>query len=104
MADRDYYDVLEVPRHEEGFDLPQLLEALRARGLARVLVEGGGVTVSSFIDAHALDRLHLVIAAVFLGAGHPGIRLRTCERLADCLRPAHETYRLGDDVLFDCEL
>jgi riboflavin-specific deaminase-like protein len=96
-------ETLEVSRAGEGFDLAALLQALRTRGYARVLVEGGGVTVSSFIDAGLLDRLHLMVATLFLGSGRPGVRLRGRERLADCLRPRHRSYSLGEDVLLDCE-
>ena len=46
------------------------------RGCSRVFVEGGGVTVSAFLEANLLDRLHLAIAPVLIGDGRPAIRLR----------------------------
>lgn len=81
-----------------------LLCLLRKRGCARVFVEGGGVTVSAFLDAHLLDRLHLAVAPVIIGSGRPAIRLRPPAELRDCPRPAYRVYRMGGDVLFDCDL
>ena len=36
---------------------------------ARVFVEGGGVTVSRFLEADLLDRLQIAIAPVLIGEG-----------------------------------
>jgi riboflavin-specific deaminase-like protein len=81
-----------------------LLELLRQRGCHRVFVEGGGVTVSAFLEAGLLDRLHLAVAPVIIGRGRPAIRLRPPAELRDCARPACRVYRMGGDVLFDCDL
>ena len=35
----------------DGVDLPELLRLLHARGCSRIFVEGGGVTVSMFLEA-----------------------------------------------------
>ena len=82
----------------------QVLQLLRARGCARVFVEGGGVTVSAFLEANLLDRLQITIAPVLIGDGHPAIRLAPHTRLRDCRRPGYRVYRMGGDVLFDCNL
>jgi diaminohydroxyphosphoribosylaminopyrimidine deaminase / 5-amino-6-(5-phosphoribosylamino)uracil reductase len=81
-----------------------LLQLLRDRGCARVFVEGGGVTVSAFLEAGLLDRLHLAVAPVIIGNGRPAIRLRPPSQLRDCLRPSYRVFRMGGDVLFDCDL
>ena len=85
-------------------DVAQVLSVLRARGCARVFVEGGGVTVSAFLDASVLDRLHIAISPVLIGDGRPAIRLPPHARLRDCRRPGYRVFRMGGDVLFDCEL
>jgi hypothetical protein len=41
---------------------------------------------------------------VFIGEGRPAIRLAPQTHLRDCLRPGYRVYRMGGDVLFDCEL
>ena len=81
-----------------------LLQLLRGRGCYRVFVEGGGVTVSTFLEAGLLDRLHLAVAPVIIGNGRPAIRLRPPTQLRDCLRPSYRVFRMGGDVLFDCDL
>ena len=87
-----------------GLDLGDLIRKLRARGCARVFVEGGGVTVSAFFEAKLLDRLHVAVAPFFIGAGRPAIRFAAPDQLRDCARPRHRVFRMGTDVLFDCEL
>jgi len=91
----------------EGLDeggVSLVLSLLRARGCARVFVEGGGVTVSAFLEANLLDRLQIAIAPVIIGDGRPAIRLAPQDRLRDCLRPGYRVFRMGGDVLFDCEM
>lgn len=85
--------------------LPQrLLAALAARGLRRVLIEGGGVTVSRFIDADCVDRLHTVVAPLLIGSGRPALALAEIERLDQARRPACRSYALGEDRLYDLDL
>jgi diaminohydroxyphosphoribosylaminopyrimidine deaminase / 5-amino-6-(5-phosphoribosylamino)uracil reductase len=85
-------------------DVTQLVALLRARGHGRVFVEGGGVTVSAFVEADLLDRVHIAIAPVLIGDGRPAIRLAPHLSLRDCRRPAYRVFRMGGDVLFDCDL
>lgn len=89
---------------EGGVAMSQVLAALHARGCARVFVEGGGVTVSAFLEANLLDRLQITVAPVFIGDGRPAIRLAPPARLRDCRRPPCRIFKMGDDVLFDCDL
>jgi riboflavin-specific deaminase-like protein len=97
--------VLRLPRAPiGGLDLPALLRALAARGLTRIFVEGGGLTVSRFLAAGCLDRLHVTVAPVLLGSGIPAFTLPEAARIADGLRFAWSVHHLGDDVLFDIAL
>jgi len=96
--------IVAVDDGEPGEDVAQMLSLLRARGCARVFVEGGGVTVSAFLEANLLDRLQIAIAPVLIGDGRPAVRLPPQGRLRDCLRPAYRVFRMGGDVLFDCDL
>jgi len=97
-------EVLRVPAEGGRLKLDVLLESLHARGLFFVFVEGGGETVSRFLEAGLLDRLHVAIAPLVTGSGRPGLTLPARERIADCLRPAHRVFTMGGDVLFDCDL
>jgi diaminohydroxyphosphoribosylaminopyrimidine deaminase / 5-amino-6-(5-phosphoribosylamino)uracil reductase len=79
--------------------------ALFALGLRRTLLEGGAWTVSDFINARAVDRLHVLVAPVILGSGKPGLSLTPIGPLKDALRPKATVHVLADgDVLFDCDL
>jgi diaminohydroxyphosphoribosylaminopyrimidine deaminase/5-amino-6-(5-phosphoribosylamino)uracil reductase len=97
-------DTLEVAAPEGALDLKDLLRQLHALGFSRVFVEGGGVTVSSFLQAGLLDRLHIAIAPLLIGEGRPAIRMPPQLHLKDCLRLQHRVYRAGSDILFDCDL
>jgi diaminohydroxyphosphoribosylaminopyrimidine deaminase / 5-amino-6-(5-phosphoribosylamino)uracil reductase len=98
-------DVLEVALDRNGrVNLKELLAQLHARGCWRVFVEGGGVTVSSFLEAGLLDRLHVTIAPLLIGNGRPAIRLAARERLKDCMAVEPRIYRTGRDILYDCDL
>ena len=85
-------------------DVRHVLDILRARGCARIFVEGGGVTVSAFLEANLLDRLQMAIAPLLIGDGRPAIRLAPHANLRDCRRPRYRVFRMGGDVLFDCDL
>ena len=87
-----------------GIQVIELLGALRARGGRRIFMEGGGVTVSAFLEANLLDRLHMAIAPLIIGDGRPAIRLPPRATLSDCHRPSYRVFRMGGDVLFDCDL
>lgn len=62
---------IEVPLHAGGFVLPLLLKALYASGIQMVLVEGGAHTVSRFLEAQVVDRIHLFAGNCILGDGTP---------------------------------
>ncbi|MFO7178361.1 MAG: RibD family protein [Pseudomonadota bacterium] len=81
-----------------------IVGALESRGVAWVFVEGGGITVSRFLAARALDRVQVTIGSVFVGSGRAGIVLPAIDDLGQALRPKTRRFLLGDDVLFDCEL
>ena len=84
--------------------LTAVLAALRARGLQTLFIEGGGVTVSEFVQQGLMDRLHLIVAPVVIGAGHPGLQVQRADVMADALRPPARTFMLGGDVLWDLDL
>jgi diaminohydroxyphosphoribosylaminopyrimidine deaminase / 5-amino-6-(5-phosphoribosylamino)uracil reductase len=96
--------VLPVPRGPDGLDIAAILALLRERGLRRIFVEGGGVTVSRFLAAGALDRLHVTIAPLVMGGGIPAFPLPPVERLEEGRRFAWTAHRIGADILVDIPL
>lgn len=98
-------ELLGVAPDAEGRLSPQAaLDALHARGLSRVFVEGGGVTISRFLHAGCLDRLQITVAPLLIGSGRLSFDLPAIDRLDQALRPRAATYALGEDVLFDLVL
>jgi diaminohydroxyphosphoribosylaminopyrimidine deaminase/5-amino-6-(5-phosphoribosylamino)uracil reductase len=95
---------IEIDTLDGKLDLRALVAALWSRGMRTLLVEGGGVTVSAFVAAGLIDRMHIVVAPFLIGEGRPGLRIPSPDNLQDCLRPPPRVYALGGDVLFDCDM
>ncbi len=85
-------------------DPQDILRSLAARGLRRILVEGGPATVARFLEARCLDRLHVVVSPIILGGGRSSLDLAPISRCDEALRPHAITHVLGNEVLFDCDL
>ena len=81
-----------------------ILAALAQRGFRRFLIEGGADTVSRFLAAGCLDRLHVVIAPIILGAGRTSVSLAPIARVEEAMRVPMRIHKLGDEVLLDCDL
>lgn len=98
------------PAHVEVICLPrkkwicptQILAALIDHGLRRILIEGGGITIAQFLEKELLNRLHVAVAPLLIGAGPQGLTTSPIGKLDEALRPKTEPYALGSDVLFDC--
>ncbi len=97
-------EVVEVACGPEGAMEPGAIrDALAAHGLQRILVEGGANTVARFLQAGALDRLHVMVAPIIIGSGLSAFDLPPISSLSDALRPEVTAYSLGEgEVLYDC--
>src|SRR3954453_20881560 len=102
-------------RHSEGIEVvrlaggghiapPAILSALAAQGFRRILIEGGADTISRFLAAGCLDRLHVVIAPIFIGAGRSSVTLPPIDHVNEALRTKVYAHSLGQEVLLDCDL
>ncbi len=84
-------------------DLRDLLRRLGRRGVATVLVEGGGEVAASLLDAGLVDRLLLFVAPRIAGGGLswlPGdgpARMAGARAVRDL-----EVRRVGPDILLSC--
>ena len=97
-------DVVALPTTNGRIAPPAILAALAERGLRRLLIEGGADTVSRFLAAGCLDRLHVMVAPIILGAGRASFILPPIERADQALRMAVHAHQIDDEVLFDCDL
>jgi len=97
-------ETMSLPAHAGQIAPADILTALAKLGMRRVLVEGGVDTLSRFLQASCLDRLHVSVAPLILGAGRPSFAFGAIDRLEEALHPAACAHRLGEDMLFDCDL
>lgn len=107
-VDRDRPEGVEVIRlnaTDGMLDPAELLAALHAAGLSTVMIEGGGITISRFLEAGLLTRLQVAIAPLLIGGGQQGLTMPSpTEKLSDAIRPDTRVFSLGSDVVFDCGL
>ncbi|MGN8245551.1 bifunctional diaminohydroxyphosphoribosylaminopyrimidine deaminase/5-amino-6-(5-phosphoribosylamino)uracil reductase RibD [Cellulomonas soli] len=77
-----------------------VLDALHAREVRHVLVEGGPTVAAAFLRAGLVDEVHAYVAPVLLGAGRAAIGDLGVATLADAVRLVpREVVPLGPDVL-----
>lgn len=98
-------EVIEIGAYGRTLAPGEIVSALHRSGINTMLVEGGAWTVSQFIDAGVVDRLHVMVAPMILGSGKTGLELRPIARLSEAKRPTTNVHVMPDgDVLFDCDL
>jgi len=97
-------EIVEVPAPGGEVAPAAILTALAERGFTRILIEGGAHTVSRFIAAGCLDRLHVMVAPTMLGSGQAGITLKPIQTADQALRAPMRAHLIGDEVLLDCDL
>jgi diaminohydroxyphosphoribosylaminopyrimidine deaminase / 5-amino-6-(5-phosphoribosylamino)uracil reductase len=97
-------EAMEMPVCDDRPDLGKLVAALAERGLRRLFVEGGGVTVSDFLQQGLLDRLQIAVAPLIIGRGRAGVTAPPCGAMDQALRPPMRLYQMGEDVLYDFDL
>jgi riboflavin-specific deaminase-like protein len=103
-AATDKVEVIALPTYDGRIAPAEILAALAQRGLRRILIEGGANTISAFLAAGCLDRLHMIVAPIILGDGHPSLTLPPLERADQAQRLPVCAHRLDDEMLFDCDL
>ena len=81
-----------------------IARSLAERGFRRILIEGGAETVSRFLAARCLDRLHVLIAPIILGAGRASLNLPALQSMRDAKRLPMRAHLLKTEVLLDCDL
>jgi diaminohydroxyphosphoribosylaminopyrimidine deaminase/5-amino-6-(5-phosphoribosylamino)uracil reductase len=94
-------EILALPRGAAGIAPRDVRAALARRGLTRLFVEGGGITVSRFLEAGCLDRLQIAISPLILGSGRASITLPAIDDVRGGLRPRMRRFDLGEDVMFE---
>lgn len=97
-------EVVLLPAQQGRFDPRDVLAALANRGLRRIMIEGGGRTVSAFLAAGLVDLLHYCVAPVLIGSGRPALALPAIPTMHEAIRLRPAIIPLGQDRLFVCRL
>ncbi len=97
----DHVEVLALTQKDKGFCPHQIIEALAGAGYQRLLIEGGHRTISNFVQAHALDRLYLMVAPLIIGSGPSGIELPPIKHLDQAIRRSMRVATLEEEIVVE---
>lgn len=92
-------EIIPVAADAAGCRPASVIEALAARGLHRLFIEGGGRTVSSFLFAGCLDLLQICVSPTIIGAGRSGITGPEIATMDEALRLEGQAIPMGADIL-----
>lgn len=89
-------------RIDGNLDLENLLAQLYTQGLRSVMVEGGAMTASSFMDCGLVNRLYLFQAPIIMGSGGSrswteSVRVPSMKQKIHMKNPRYVTF--GDDFM-----
>jgi len=87
-----------------NLDPKAILRWISEQGWCKVLIEGGPLTLSRFMNVGLVDYLHLIISSVLLGSGKAGVRFPAAPSLLEAQRFSACTHWLADDLLIECDL
>ena len=92
--------LIEVAEAGGHLDLTAALKILAAKGLTRILSEGGGTVAAGLVKAGLVDELAMFTGGVLIGSeGHPALGLLSLLKLTDAQRPIlRESKVLGHDI------
>jgi diaminohydroxyphosphoribosylaminopyrimidine deaminase/5-amino-6-(5-phosphoribosylamino)uracil reductase len=93
--------LIEMPATPSGLNLETVMQTLAAKGLTRILVEGGGHLAASLVKANLVDRIEVFHAGLLLGSkGTPALAALPYKTLSDFPRfTQSESITLGNDTL-----
>jgi diaminohydroxyphosphoribosylaminopyrimidine deaminase/5-amino-6-(5-phosphoribosylamino)uracil reductase len=95
-------EVLRLPGRGGRVSPKALLHALLARDLLSVLIEGGGETAATFLEAGLVDKVVMFVAPKLVGGvdAVPALGGRGVARMADAVNLCDTTYRqIGEEIM-----
>jgi diaminohydroxyphosphoribosylaminopyrimidine deaminase/5-amino-6-(5-phosphoribosylamino)uracil reductase len=96
----DCFDWYVEPDDRHQVSLPEVLDKAAKNNITSVLVEGGGEVFGSFLRERLVDKVHLIVATRFLGAGIGALGHWKAPSLAEAVRLVDSEVRwLGHDLL-----
>lgn len=88
----------------EEVEIRRILRELGARGIASLLVEGGGETSASFLEARAVDKVFFFIAPIIIGGreAKTSVEGKGCQNLTEAIKFNYlKIKKIGADILFE---
>ena len=99
-----HVEILRLPISKEKVSPRDCCQTLASRGLYNLLIEGGGTTVSQFVNAGTVHYLQIALAPIFLGEGKRGFHAPEALEPSAGLRFNMQKYPMGNDILYHCRL
>jgi diaminohydroxyphosphoribosylaminopyrimidine deaminase/5-amino-6-(5-phosphoribosylamino)uracil reductase len=99
-------EVVTVGEDSEGMvDLKDLLQKLGKKNISSVLVEGGAMTITSFIRQGIADKLIVIIAPKLMGEGVEAVGDLGILKVSRALKLSFDkVYRKGDDLVIEARV
>jgi diaminohydroxyphosphoribosylaminopyrimidine deaminase/5-amino-6-(5-phosphoribosylamino)uracil reductase len=97
-------ETLVLPCENGRISPSEILAELTRLGLRKILIEGGAETISRFLLAGCLDRLHVVVAPIILGSGRPSFALPEITKVDQALAFPVKIHVLDGEILYDFDL
>jgi diaminohydroxyphosphoribosylaminopyrimidine deaminase/5-amino-6-(5-phosphoribosylamino)uracil reductase len=92
---------IRIERENGIIPIHKILTALYERGILSVLIEGGAMTATGFLDAGVIDVLQLHISPMILGSGLPSFCSEQTRPISGAVRfSAHDYLPMGEGVMF----
>ena len=101
--DEDYIEVIGIKNNDEGcVDLDSVLDVLHQKGIRKLLVEGGGTVIWSFLRRRLVDDLYVYIGSCIIGGKNTptmadGIGIKSKDDLLSI--KIVDVNRLGNGIL-----
>ena len=85
-------------------NLDELKKTLHDKGKQTIYIEGGGRTISYFMNKNILNKIHICLCPIILGGGRPSFVPDKYIKLNNqkSFKPNH--YQMGKDILFDIKI
>ena len=99
-----HVEILPLPSTNGRIRPSDCCQTLASRGLKHLLIEGGGKTVSQFLNAGTVHYLQIALAPIFLGEGKRGLQIPEVSSPNAALRLKTIKYHMGDDVLYHWQI
>jgi diaminohydroxyphosphoribosylaminopyrimidine deaminase / 5-amino-6-(5-phosphoribosylamino)uracil reductase len=98
-------EVIAVRGDGDGVDIRAALRELAARGISKVLLEGGAHLAASALNARVVDRVAFFVAPMIVGAGIPAVEGLRTSRVRDSIELRNlRVTSIGPDLLLEGDL